>query len=36
MYHDLDAAELRAVYAALPSEFEHDEDNAKRRGEGRP
>ena len=29
MYHDLDAVELRAVYAALPSEFEHDEDNAK-------
>ena len=28
-FHDLDAVELRAVYAALPSEFEHDEDNAK-------
>ena len=29
-YHNLDAVELRAVYASLPTEFENDHDGAKR------
>ena len=29
MYHDLDAVELRAVYACLPAGFEQDHDAAK-------
>ena len=30
-YHNLDAVELRAVYASLPEAFDHDHDEAKAR-----